>query len=80
MKKRPNGPRNLKAGGFTNGLWRLEEREMNYRKQFNERKLTSAEEYTRRAKEASENGEHETARFLREMAQHQLDMMMAEEE
>ena len=52
----------------------------NYRKQFNERKLTSAEEYTRRAKEASENGEHETARFLREMAQHQLDMMMAEEE
>src|SRR6516164_3463658 len=25
--KRPNGPRNLKAGGFTNGLWRLEERE-----------------------------------------------------
>ena len=27
MKKRPNGPRNLKAGGFTNGLWRLEERE-----------------------------------------------------
>jgi hypothetical protein len=80
MKKRPNGPRNLKAGGFTNGLWRLEEREMNYRKQFNERKLTSAEEYIRRAKEASENGEHETARFLREMAQHQLDMMMTEEE
>lgn len=25
--KRPNGPRNLKAGGFTNGLWRLEERD-----------------------------------------------------
>jgi hypothetical protein len=22
----PKGPRNLKAGGFTNGLWRLEER------------------------------------------------------
>jgi hypothetical protein len=53
---------------------------MSYRKQFNERKLTSAEEYIRRAKEASKNGEHETARFLREMAQHQLDMMMAEEE
>lgn len=26
--KRPNGPRNLKAGGFTNALWRLEERDM----------------------------------------------------
>jgi hypothetical protein len=25
--KRPNGPRNLKAGGFTNAQWRLEERE-----------------------------------------------------
>jgi hypothetical protein len=24
--KKPNGPRNLKAGGFTNGLWRLDER------------------------------------------------------
>ena len=24
---KPNGPRNFKAGGFTNGLWRLEERE-----------------------------------------------------
>jgi hypothetical protein len=24
--KPPRGPRNLKAGGFTNGLWRLEER------------------------------------------------------
>ncbi|WP_316397354.1 hypothetical protein [Bradyrhizobium sp. 33ap4] len=24
--KAPHGPRNLKAGGFTNGLWRLQER------------------------------------------------------
>jgi len=24
--KQPRGPRNLKAGGFTNGLWRLQER------------------------------------------------------
>ena len=24
--RHPNGPRNLKAGGFTNALWRLEER------------------------------------------------------
>lgn len=23
----PRGPRNLKAGGFTNGLWRLEARD-----------------------------------------------------
>ena len=53
---------------------------MSYRKQFNEQKLTSAEEYTQRAKEASENGEHELAQFLRNMAQHQLDMMMAEED
>lgn len=27
--KPPRGPRNLKAGGFTNGLWRLEEHKRN---------------------------------------------------
>jgi hypothetical protein len=31
--KPPRGPRNLKAGGFTNGLWRIEERAASMRRQ-----------------------------------------------
>ncbi len=49
--RRPNGPRNLKAAGFTNGLWRLEERKKAVREKQSCSPATSANDQSKKSSE-----------------------------